>query len=185
MRQQTRFFEGVKQAPADNYSNRGMALEHALNDMHGVYAAMGRALITHQYPAFQRVNAQGEGRVVGKSTVDYEGVVNGGLHIAFDAKTTVETSIQLSRLQVHQLQYLIDVERMGGIAFVLVQFEHRRCYRVPALAWKSAVDACNGCLYDVYHGWHPSGKASLKESELPKSWAVYGVDWMQHGVPNP
>ena len=152
MRQQTRFFEGAKQAPADNYSNRGMALEHALNDMHGIYYSMGRALITHQYPAFQRVNAQGMGKVVGKST--------------------------------HQLQYLIDVERMGGIAFVLVQFEHRRCYRVPALAWKSAVDACNGCLYDVYHGWKPSGRASLRESDLPKSWAVYGVDWMQHGAQN-
>ena len=166
--------------PADNYARRGMGFEGLLNDMHDLYKAMGRGWTVKQYLPMVIVSHDGRGnlaKVIGRATVDYIACVSGRF-IAFDAKDCTETRIPLDRLAGHQLQDLIDIDRNGGIAFVLVRFEGRRCYRVPALAWAAAEDAHKTGKATAYNGWTPTGKASISENELPHEWAICDVDWI-------
>lgn len=163
-----------------NYANRGMSFENTLNDMHLLYKAMGRGWIVKQYPKSHIVSHDEHGslaKVTGNATVDYIGCVDGKF-VAFDAKDCAENKIALDRLQLHQLQDLLDIDRMGGDAFVLVRFERARCYIIPVRAWKSALDAHRGLLPETYKGWRPAGKASIHESDLPAAWATNGVDWL-------
>ena len=166
--------------PADGWANRGMGFESVLNDLHALYRAMGRALIMKQYPPAVIVSHDYRGnlaKVTGRATVDYLGCVNGQF-VAFDAKDCEGKRIELSRLEPHQLQDMIDIVRNGGRAFVLVRFERRRCYMIPALAWAAAVRAYKTGKAEAVDGWTPTGKASINETDLPREWAVNDADWL-------
>lgn len=171
----------TRNRPADGWANRGMGFEGVLNDLHALYRAMGRALITKQYPPAVIVSHDYRGnlaKVTGRATVDYTGCVRGRA-IAFDAKDCAEKRIALDRLERHQLDYLIDTERTGGVGFVLARFERKRCYIIPALCWAAAVEAHANGHIETVRGWTPTGRASISESDLPHEWAVDGVDWLE------
>ena len=170
-----------RKRPADNYANRGMGFEGILNDIHGLYRAMGRGLVTKQFPPAVIISRDYRGniaKITGRATVDYTGCINGKF-VAFDAKDCADKRISLDRLERHQLDYLIDTVRNGGEAFVLARFERRRCYKIPALAWAAAVEAHANGHIEIVQGWTPTGRASISESDLPTDWAVDGVDWIK------
>ena len=177
---QTSFIPGTKARPTDNFSNRGQDFEAALIDMGKIYSAMGRGWVMKQYPRSVIVSHDNRGslaKITGNATVDFLACLNGRF-IAFDAKDCEGKRIPLSRLADHQLQDLIDVARNGGIAFVLVRFERKRLWRIPALAWASATYQTG----DSVDGWTPSGAASISEDELPRAWAVDGYDYLKGGI---
>jgi recombination protein U len=61
------------------------------------------------------------GIVPKQSTVDFAGLIKGGKFIAFDAKETkVKTRFDLSNIHQHQLEYLMMVRELGGLAFFLI-----------------------------------------------------------------
>lgn len=63
------------------------------------------------------------GLVSSASTVDYYGVVQGGLYFAMDAKETKQkTRFPKKNIHKHQLDYLLLVEQLGGKAYFLIQF---------------------------------------------------------------
>lgn len=65
-----------------------------------------------------------KGLVAQQSTVDFTGVLKGGLFIAYDAKETEnKTSFPLANIEQHQLIYLEMVYDLGGIAFFLIHFK--------------------------------------------------------------
>ena len=171
--------------PADGFANRGMDFEHLLNDMHGLYRAMGRGLTIKQHVPTTIVAHDYRGnlaKVTGRATVDYVACVHGRF-VAFDAKDCTGTRIELTRLEDHQLRDMIDMTRNGGTAFVLVRFERRRCYRIPALAWAAACEAHRtGKSEGSFDGWTPSGRASISEKELPPQWAICDVDWIEKAM---
>ena len=64
------------------------------------------------------------GFVAKKSTVDFAGLVKGGIFIAYDAKECMsKTSFPLANIKDHQLAYLRMVRDMGGIAFFMIHFK--------------------------------------------------------------
>jgi recombination protein U len=176
---QTSMFKGAHTGAADNHANRGMAFEEALRWQHAMYLRRGAAKVDKQYIPSLPVRDGKWAKVIGKSTVDFVGVLRGGLHVAFDAKDCAGKRIELDRLQPHQMEHLEDVEREGGLAFVLVRFERQRVYMIPMTAWRWAVEAhrAGHSVYVEGIDWAATGKASLNEKDMRKEWLLDGVDW--------
>jgi histidinol-phosphatase (PHP family) len=76
-----------------------MDLEKALETVHEYYARTGEAFVGKQHIPTQIVKGGQWAKVIGKSTVDYVGLMRGGRFVAFDAKDCREPRIELSRLQ--------------------------------------------------------------------------------------
>ncbi|MDR2902895.1 MAG: Holliday junction resolvase RecU, partial [Clostridiales bacterium] len=56
-----------------------------------------------------------------KSTVDYIGAVQ-GIPICFDAKETTRKMLPIQNIHAHQIQFMRDFQRQGGLSFLLVSF---------------------------------------------------------------
>lgn len=180
MVKQTALFPAAKAGAQDGHRNRGMAFEHALGEMHEIYRTLNIGRIEKNYCPTQIVKDGQWAKVIGRSTVDYVGVLNGGRMVAFDAKDCREDKIELSRLQEHQRLYLDEVMALGGLAFVLVRFGCGDVMRIPIRAWDYALAArCAPETADTMKldGWKPSGKAHIKLTEMPDRWKVDGYDW--------
>jgi recombination protein U len=66
-----------------------------------------------------------------KSTVDFIGIVQ-GVFIAFDAKETNLNSLPLQNIHEHQIEYMKDVDKNGGYAFIIIHFKKQdEYYLVP------------------------------------------------------
>lgn len=172
----------IENMPGSSLANRGMAFEKELQTLHDFYEKYGLARIDKQQVRVIPTRDNRTARLIGKSTVDYTGLIAGGRFVAFDAKDCAEKRIRLDRLQEHQGAYLMGVDALGGLAFVLVRFEHKHVYRIPIDIWVCADLAHH---FGVEHttprvdGWKPTGMASLAISEMRDEWAVRGVDWLR------
>lgn len=169
MNKQLSLFDGAHQRPVDNYANRGLSLERALERQHEEYKAQGKALITRQYDPSVVVKFP-LARIIGQAAVDYVGALANGRCVAFDAKDCSGKRLELSRLQPHQAAYLASVQCLGGLAGVLARFERARVYWVPYELWAAQMGLCAA----------REGKArkSIAERDLGEELRVYGYDWM-------
>lgn len=176
---QVAMFAGAKAAPA-SHANRGMDFEGDLNAMHAEYARLQTALVGKQHVPTQIVKGGQWAKVIGKSTVDYVGVMHGGRLVAFDAKECHESRIDLNRLQDHQLEYLLEVEALGGLSFILVRFPCGT-YAVPGKVWYWAAEARRArqkVALETFD-WTATGKASINVGEMREEWKVDGADWLR------
>ena len=169
MNKQLSLFDGARKRPVDNYANRGLSLERALERQHEEYREQGKALITRQYDPSVVVKFP-LARIIGRAVVDYVGVLADGRCVAFDAKDCAGKRLELSRLQPHQAAYLAGVQCMGGLAGVLTRFEHARVYWVPYELW----EAQRG-LRAAREG---NARKSIAEKDLGEELRVQGYDWM-------
>jgi len=98
-----------------------------------------------------------------KSTVDYIGVVQ-GVPVCFDAKDVHVDTFSLQNLHAHQMAFMEEFERQGGIAFYLIEYAHRdEIYYVPFREAKIFWDrAASG------------GRKSFLYEELDRTRAVNG-----------
>lgn len=63
-----------------------------------------------------------------RSTVDYIGAVQ-GIPVCFDAKECAVDNFPMQNVHKHQIEFMQDYERQGGITFLLLYFSHRQeCY---------------------------------------------------------
>lgn len=67
-----------------------------------------------------------------KSTVDYIGLAQ-GVPICFDAKETNLLSIPLANIHSHQLEYMQDFAKQGGLSFLIVYFKRSDDYYLVPL----------------------------------------------------
>jgi len=113
------------------YGNRGMSLEHDLNETNNYYLIHDIAVI-HKKPTpivIKRVDFKSrndaiirEARFKVPSTTDYNGIYK-GKYIDFEAKETKsKTSFPLSNFHDHQIKHLKSIINHGGIAFIIVRF---------------------------------------------------------------
>jgi len=58
-----------------------------------------------------------------KSTVDYIGAAQ-GLPICFDAKEVDRKYLPLQNIHAHQIEFMEEFEKQGGIAFLIVHFKN-------------------------------------------------------------
>ncbi len=109
---------------------RGSALEELVNRTNEQYAKMGLALIQKIPTPITPVRIDKEHRQITlayfeqKSTVDYIGAVQ-GIPVCFDAKECAADTFPLANVHPHQVQFMVDFEKQGGVSFLLIFFDHR------------------------------------------------------------
>lgn len=66
-----------------------------------------------------------------QSTVDYIGAVQ-GIPVCFDAKECAVTTFPIMNIHEHQLKFMEDFEKQGGISFILLFFSSlNETYYIP------------------------------------------------------
>ncbi|TDQ41492.1 recombination protein U [Aureibacillus halotolerans] len=113
------------------YARRGMTLEEDLNQSNKYYLNHGVAVIHKKPTPIQIVDVHYPKRSAAKiteayfkqpSTTDYNGVYRGH-YIDFEAKETRNAaSFPMKNLHAHQLLHMEEIQRHGGLAFVLIRF---------------------------------------------------------------
>ena len=106
---------------------RGSTLEELINLTNDSYRSKGLAVIQKIPTPITPVKLDNESRTITlayfdqKSTVDYIGAVQ-GIPVCFDAKETSLKSLPIQNIHEHQIQFMEDYEKQGGISFLLVHF---------------------------------------------------------------
>ena len=109
---------------------RGSTLEDLVNRTNEWYLDKGLALMQKIPTPITPVRMDKEHRQITlayfdqRSTIDYIGVVQ-GIPVCFDAKECVADTFPLQNIHEHQVKFMSDFEKQGGIAFVLIYYSAR------------------------------------------------------------
>ena len=109
---------------------RGSTLEEYINRTNEKYLESGLALIQKIPTPITPINIDKSTRHITlayfdqKSTVDYIGAVQ-GIPVCFDAKECRTDTFPLKNIHEHQVVFMENFERQGGIAFFLLSFTQR------------------------------------------------------------
>ena len=114
-----------------DYKNRGMTLEGELNDSNLYYQETEKAFIYKKPTPIKitKVDYPSRDKAVIKeafftipSTTDYNGLYK-GKYIDFEAKETKsKPAFSLSNIHPHQIKHLENINKNGGISFLIVRF---------------------------------------------------------------
>lgn len=109
---------------------RGSTLEDLINRTNEKYLESGLALIQKIPTPITPINIDKSTRHITlayfdqKSTVDYIGVVQ-GVPVCFDAKECAVDRFALQNIHEHQVLFMENFEKQGGVAFFLISYTHR------------------------------------------------------------
>ena len=116
---------------------RGSLLEEIVNRTNEKYRSSNLALIQKIPTPITPVRMDPDTRQITlayfeqRSTVDYIGAVQ-GIPVCFDAKECKTDSFPIQNIHEHQVLFMDDFERQGGIAFLLLYFSTAdRYYYLP------------------------------------------------------
>ena len=129
---------------------RGSTLEDLINRTNEKYLENGLALIQKIPTPITPVKIDKEKRHITlayfeqKSTVDYIGVVQ-GIPICFDAKESATDTFSLQNIHEHQVEFMGNFEKQGGIAFFLIYYTGKNVfyylpYEMLKFFWDRAKD---------------------------------------------
>ena len=112
-----------------NYKNRGMFLEHLINDSNTYYISKDTAIIYKKPTPIKVLNVSyrsKETTLIDKavfseiSTLDYNGIYK-GKYIEFDAKECHQsTSFPINNIKAHQITHIRNIIRHKGIVFLII-----------------------------------------------------------------
>ena len=106
---------------------RGSTLEDMVNRTNERYLEKGLALIQKIPTPITPVKIDKEHRHITlayfekQSTVDYIGAIQ-GIPVCFDAKECVADTFPLQNIHEHQVKFMEDFEKQGGISFLLIYY---------------------------------------------------------------
>ena len=106
---------------------RGSTLEDLINRTNEKYLENSLALIQKIPTPITPINIDKENRHITlayfdqKSTVDYIGAVQ-GIPVCFDAKECAVDTFSLQNIHDHQVEFMINFEKQGGIAFLILYY---------------------------------------------------------------
>ncbi len=129
---------------------RGSTLEDLINRTNEKYLENGLALIQKIPTPITPINIDKENRHITlayfdqKSTVDYIGAVQ-GIPVCFDAKECAAETFSLQNIHDHQVEFMVNFEKQGGIAFLILYYSHKDLFYYLNLEqllvfWKRAKD---------------------------------------------
>lgn len=129
---------------------RGSTLEDLINRTNEKYLENGLALIQKIPTPITPINIDKENRHITlayfdqKSTVDYIGAVQ-GIPVCFDAKECAVDTFSLQNIHDHQVEFMMNFEKQGGIAFLIIFYSHKNLFYYLNLEqllvfWKRAKD---------------------------------------------
>ena len=119
-------------------------LEELIETSNKMYSREGAARVDKiSTPVRLNPNRPGLAHYSKKSTVDFTGLMDGGQFIAFDAKYSKAKRFPLSNIKPHQIDYLQEVNRLGGLGFILIEMAHHCQFYIIAIdeAYSEAVGA--------------------------------------------
>ncbi len=106
---------------------RGSAFEDMVNRTNDIYREKGLALIQKVPTPITPIEIDQSTRHIKlayfdqKSTVDYIGACQ-GIPICFDAKESAVETFSLQNIHDHQVEFMMDFKKQGGIAFFLIYY---------------------------------------------------------------
>lgn len=109
---------------------RGSTLEDLINRTNEQYLEKGLALIQKIPTPITPVKMDKDHRQITlayfdqRSTVDYIGVVQ-GIPVCFDAKECVADTFPLQNIHTHQVAFMENFEKQGGMAFLIIYYSGR------------------------------------------------------------
>lgn len=112
---------------------RGSTLEDMINRTNEKYAQNGLALIQKIPTPITPIKMDKEHRQITlayfeqRSTVDYIGAVQ-GIPVCFDAKECASDTFALQNIHSHQVSFMEQFEKQGGIAFFLIYYTHKEIF---------------------------------------------------------
>lgn len=129
---------------------RGSTLEELINRTNESYREKGLALIQKIPTPITPIEIDKASRHITlayfdmKSTVDYIGAVQ-GIPVCFDAKECAVRTFPLQNIHPHQIAFMREFEKQGGVAFIILSFTSQgEIYYVPfdviAGFWKRMED---------------------------------------------
>lgn len=107
---------------------RGSALEELLNRTNERYREKGLAMIQKVPTPITPMQIDKSNRQITlayfdkKSTVDYIGAVQ-GYPVCFDAKECLTDTFPLANVHEHQVDFMREFEKQGGVAFLIIYFK--------------------------------------------------------------
>ena len=112
---------------------RGSTLEDLINRTNEKYLENGLALIQKIPTPITPINIDKASRHITlayfeqKSTVDYIGAVQ-GIPVCFDAKECAVDTFSLQNIHDHQVEFMMNFEKQGGIAFLILYYSHKNLF---------------------------------------------------------
>lgn len=146
---------------------RGSALEQLIEFTNEYYSKKNLARID-QVPIPIKIIEQGKDGIITKaffekkSTVDFIGFVQGAA-LVFDAKETALNNLPLKNIHQHQVDYMEDVVKHGGYAFIIAHFKINDSYHfIPFEVLKS-----------FYDGSKKGGRKSIPLDDLHPDFVIH------------
>ena len=109
---------------------RGSVLEDLINRSNEIYLEKGLALIQKIPTPITPIQMDKQSRHITlayfeqKSTVDYIGCVQ-GIPVCFDGKECSSDTFALQNLHEHQVRFMTEFEKQGGVSFLLIYYSGR------------------------------------------------------------
>lgn len=112
---------------------RGSTFEDLINRTNEQYLEKGLALIQKVPTPITPIRIDKESRHITlayfdqKSTIDYIGAVQ-GIPVCFDAKECQTDTFPLQNIHEHQVEFMANFEKQGGIAFLLIYYAKKNLF---------------------------------------------------------
>ena len=109
---------------------RGSTLEDMINYTNDTYRERGLALMQKVPTPITPIEIDKQSRHITlayfdqKSTVDYIGAVQ-GVPVCFDAKECAVDTFPLQNVHEHQVNFMNEFEKQGGVSFLIIHFTTR------------------------------------------------------------
>ncbi|MDO5345584.1 MAG: Holliday junction resolvase RecU [Lachnospiraceae bacterium] len=152
---------------------RGSTLEDLINRTNEQYREKGLALIQKVPTPITPIKIDKENRHITlayfeqKSTVDYIGAVQ-GIPVCFDAKECGEDTFSLQNIHEHQVKFMEEFEKQGGISFLVIFYTHRNeIYYIPYDHMRKFWDRAAA-----------GGRKSFRFEEIDRSFSIHS----NHGI---
>lgn len=145
-------------------ANLGTDFETKLNETNTYYLQKNIASIYKKPTPIQIVKvdypSRNKARIIEAyyrtpSTTDYNGIYK-GYYIDFEAKCCHSTSFSFNHIFPHQVEHLLRIDKMGGIAFLIIEFPlHNEVFIMPAKT-----------LYEKYQASLNGGRKSISYKDF-------------------
>lgn len=149
---------------------RGSTLEEMINMTNENYRSKGLALIQKIPTPITPVKIDAATRHITlayfekQSTVDYIGTVQ-GIPVCFDAKECATKTFPMMNIHQHQIEFMKDFEKQGGISFILLYFSKlNETYYVPFAE-----------IERFYERSLQGGRKSFTKDELNQNYQIFSA----------
>ncbi len=146
---------------------RGSTLEELINRANEKYLENHLSLIQKVPTPITPIEFDKESRTIKlayfdkKSTVDYIGVVQ-GIPVCFDAKECAVDTFTLANIHEHQVRFMEEFERQGGVAFFLIHYTSKGIFYY--LTFRK--------LFEFWKRWEDGGRRSFRFEEIETEFII-------------